>query len=675
MRELRYKQFGWLDAVLVLCLCASAWGLSFFTYSQPREAAFDMKSPPGLLPAAGLYDIESFPDREGRYRWSNGMGVLKLPNLGGPIHLQILLAAGPEREIPVHVSNDDWALDFTVSSDLRSYQVLLPPSSSDRIGLHIDSPIYDEGDRQLGVLVSSMQITNTGNNPQIPRFILLAMWLASIGGFLLLRQSGIAWPWAVLAVLLVQVASTAWQNFEGWRYGLLGTAFLAIGGASLAAIVIERWIVKPVQLDDPPARLVLGWLDWLVLAAILLIAFLIRLPYITASDPVGDIDLSARQLHLLYYDGITGAYQFGNDYMPLRLFVLRLLGFLIPLTGPVLDKPLPMHTLIMLKLPGLLADAATIVLIYLTARRWRGVWLAAFFSALYAFSPPVWINVAWWGQVDAWLMLPMLACVLSLDYAKGRWSWLFWAIAILIKPQAIIIAPLLYIVSLQRYGTRGLVEGGVIAGALLLGCILPVALLQGGAGGIVQAYVGAVERFPLLTNKAYNLWYLVTWGGNGYDVGQGIGPLSYRTIGLLLTGLATALVMIVLLRRNDLATRLECAALLALAFFLLPTQIHERYLFLALAFLALRCVSAPSLLPLYLVFSLNATLNIIGTLSGFYTGFYYRAAKASWPLLVSGVNLALFVVLFAHLLWSLRRPISEPQALSPVRSQTPVLAE
>jgi tetrahydromethanopterin S-methyltransferase subunit D len=199
--------------------------------------------------------------------------------------------------------------------------------------------------------------------------------------------------------------------------------------------------------------------------------------------------------------------------------------------------------------------------------------------------------------------------------------------------------------------------------------------LQGGAGGIVQAYVGAVERFPLLTNKAYNLWYLVTWGGNGYDVGQGIGPLSYRTIGLLLTGLATALVMIVLLRRNDLATRLECAALLALAFFLLPTQIHERYLFLALAFLALRCVSAPSLLPLYLVFSLNATLNIIGTLSGFYTGFYYRAAKASWPLLVSGVNLALFVVLFAHLLWSLRRPISEPQALSPVRSQTPVLAE
>lgn len=675
MRELGYKQFTWLDAVLVVLLCVSAWGLSFLTYSQPRETAFDMKSPPGLLPAAGLYDIESFPDREGRYRWSNGMGVLKLPNLGGPIQLQILLAGGPERQVPVHLSTKEWALDFTVSSDLRSYQLLLPPSSGDRISLHIDSPVFDEGNRNLGVLLSSMRIANTATPPQIPTSILLALWLASIGGFLLLRQAGIAWSWAWGALLLLQCATMAWQSFEGWRYGLLGTACLMLGGASLAAIAIERWFIKPAPLEPPAARVALARLDWLLLAGLLLIAFVIRLPYITAPDPVGDIDLSARQLHLLYYDGITGAYQFGNDYMPLRLFVLRLLGLLIPWTGPVLDKPLPDHTLIMLKLPGLLADAATIVLMYLTARRWRSPWLAVFFSALYAFSPPVWINVAWWGQVDAWLMLAMLACVLSLDYARGRWSWLFWAIAILIKPQAIIIAPLLYTVSLQRYGTRGLVEGGLIAGAFLLGCIVPVALLQGGAGGIVQAYLGAVERFPLLTNKAYNLWYLVTWGGNGYDVGQGIGPLSYRTIGLLLTALATAVVVVVLLKRNDLATRLECAALLALAFFLLPTQIHERYLFLALAFLALRCVSAPSLLPIYLIYSLNATLNIIGTLSGFYSGFYYRAAKASWPLLVSGVNLALFVLLFVHLLWSLRRPASQPQTHSSRAARSPVLAE
>jgi len=55
---------------------------------------------------------------------------------------------------------------------------------------------------------------------------------------------------------------------------------------------------------------------------------------------------------------------------------------------------------------------------------------------------------------------------------------------------------------------------------------------------------------------------------------------------------------------------------LALAFFALPTQIHERYLFLALAFLTLRIASAPWILLPYLLLIATATLNILGTLSG-----------------------------------------------------------
>ena len=101
-----------------------------------------------------------------------------------------------------------------------------------------------------------------------------------------------------------------------------------------------------------------------------------------------------------------------------------------------------------------------------------------------------------------------------LDRDSGRWSWLCWAIALLIKPQAIIFAPVLYLVTLRRHGSRGIVNGGALAaGLIVLGCA-PLVLAQQGPG-LLQAYVGAVGRFPQLTNRAYNLWYLVTLGARG----------------------------------------------------------------------------------------------------------------------------------------------------------------
>jgi Gpi18-like mannosyltransferase len=292
---------------------------------------------------------------------------------------------------------------------------------------------------------------------------------------------------------------------------------------------------------------------------------------------------------------------------------------------------------------------ATVALLYWWSRRWRSQHGAALLAALYALAPPVWINVAWWGQIDALLMLPLLGAVVLLDRGGGRWSWLAWAAALLIKSQAILLAPLMFLGTLVRYGCRGLVRGASLAVGVLLASWAPF-VLAGQGPGLADAYVGSVERFPRTGVAAYNLWFLLLGGESTRDTEPWLLGLSYRSAGLLVLGTAALLICVALLRRSDGPARVEAAAALALAFFCLPTQIHERYLFLTLAFLLARGASAPHLLGPYVLLLSTATLNIFGTLRGFIPAVYDIMQASSLPLLLAVINLLLCAALIGNLL-------------------------
>jgi hypothetical protein len=89
---------------------------------------------------------------------------------------------------------------------------------------------------------------------------------------------------------------------------------------------------------------------------------------------------------------------------------------------------------------------------------------------------------------------------------------------------------------------------------------------------------------------------------------------------------------------------------MALSFFMLPTQIHERYLFFALAFLALRLASDRWMLIPYLVLVTTATLNILGGLSGFNQRATDAIAASPLPLAIAAVNLLVLLFLIGHLI-------------------------
>jgi hypothetical protein len=119
---------------------------------------------------------------------------------------------------------------------------------------------------------------------------------------------------------------------------------------------------------------------------------------------------------------------------------------------------------------------------------------------------------------------------------------------------------------------------------------------------------------------------------------------------MLLVGCAALLVCAALLRRADAPARALGAAALALAFFALPTQIHERYLFLPLAFLAMRAAADPPVLIAFVVVAVSATLNNLGTLRGFSEPAYTAIATSPLPLALAVVNLLVLVALVGRLL-------------------------
>jgi Gpi18-like mannosyltransferase len=629
-------------ALLLILLCAAPLWL-IVAYLGERSALYPADALSVKLPSSIPHEREPLSDRAAFFRWTDGDDTLQPINPGGQVALRLRLSSGLDAPTQLAVLADRYRAELPVLPGLHVYDLLLPPQPGDRIDLTLRSPTVTIDGRELGVVFVSLSVT--GDGPQPPLTLIAAMLIATLGAYGLLRQAGMR-PWATAAtVLALQLGAAAWQAAGFWRYALLDQLLLLAGAGSLAALVITR-LWPPLLVPFPP-RPAASRRDTLALVGLLLLALALCWPWLTAADPVGDLKFSARRMGFLVEQGFAGAFTFGGDYMPFRLAILRALAYLVPLFGGAFYDPVPGVTHAIIKIPSLIALLLSISLIFRWARRYGDTRSAALLAGLFAVAPPVWLNVGWWGQVDVLLALPMIATIALFDRAGGRWSWLCWACGLLIKPQAIILAPLLFAATVRRYGARGLAQGGALAFGLIALASVPF-VLAGEGPGLIQAAVGSVGRFPQVTNRAYNLWWLVVGDRVVSDLIT-FGPLTYRTIGFALVGLTALAVMLAVLRRPDGPTMLLGAATLALAFFALPTQIHERYAFFALPFLLLWAAADRRGLIPFGILTVAATINILGAIRGF-NPVWHEAIKTSFlTYAVAWVSLAVLGGLLAAL--------------------------
>jgi len=338
---------------------------------------------------------------------------------------------------------------------------------------------------------------------------------------------------------------------------------------------------------------------WIPLNALILLALFVRLPSMAGIAHEGDLRHFAQWMRIIdqqgvlqFYDPIYRMNIQDRTYPPLSMLsfdiLVRAYGF-SPDPRLALENP---NFVVLLKIFPVVCEIALIAAVYLwLIDRPKLRWLIA--GAL-ALAPGLIATTSWWGQYDAPYTLFLVLALMALNRKRPILAWIMFGLAVLVKQPAVVLAPILLVVTFRRYDWRKTVLGIAASVGVYAAVSLPFALSTGVENALTP-YLRASDAFPYLSNNAYNLWFALASLHKGavilfrepayLDSIAMFGGIPYKWIGLLLFGSFALLIMAVCWRQMGEQREFVWASALFFGFFILPTQVHERYLYPAVVLL------------------------------------------------------------------------------------------
>ncbi len=397
----------------------------------------------------------------------------------------------------------------------------------------------------------------------------------------------------------------------------------------------------------------------ILLLAIIALGLILRVfiagvlvPHSGFGTDIGDFTAWAQRLAQVGPGGFYAQGQF-QDYPPGYLYVLWALGSIghafAPLAGIDITGGL-------IKIPPILADAANAWLLYVIARRFlgrwvgddTGKWIGLVAAVLYLFNPGVIFDSAVWGQVDSVGTLAVLATIYALLRGWTEAAAAGAILALLVKFQFAFMIPIVFLVGMKRHAfgrsadpdhdrspdlLRVLTSLAAGLGALVL-LIVPFGLTvwspNAGDSTLVGKFLEAASTYHGLTTNAFNLWMnpwsalanplsagglapSLTWGDDQQVIATiGSFSVTWQLVGVALFVAVALFAAWVVVRRDDAVGILVGILVVSVAFFVLPTRVHERYLFPALALAAPLVIRGWRWKLLYGLLSLSFFANIYG---------------------------------------------------------------
>ncbi len=365
-----------------------------------------------------------------------------------------------------------------------------------------------------------------------------------------------------------------------------------------------------------------------LLAAILLIGFLLRMQFTPHEGFVHDVQTNQGWAHTAVELGLARSYVEQVDgtmlpnYPPLSLMFFATSGYLHAAFGDGTFDHENVEWRIMIKLPSILVDLLTAVLLYCLVRRSTGEWGGLLAAAVYAFHPAVIFESAVWGQTDTLYTFFGLASLVCCLYRRWFWMGAFAAAALLSKLQALAFFPVLAVA--MEYRIKPLVQA-VAGGVITMGVVLLPFIFGGTVMDVWNMYRHLPGFHPSLSSSAYNFWWTLFGDASGERQSSDIVfdlYFTYRTIGLALWITSFGIVLWFLRRPlrafKQHAVRLEALSLAAaggtLSFFLFNVEMHERYLFPFLAIALPAAMLTKRMAWIYITTSTFFFLNLLGVL-------------------------------------------------------------
>jgi hypothetical protein len=273
---------------------------------------------------------------------------------------------------------------------------------------------------------------------------------------------------------------------------------------------------------------------------------------------------------------------------------------------------------VLLKLPSILAWLAHVPLCAIGLRRPFGARAAGIAALLVALSPALFVNAAAWGQFDALLSLFVVASLVALLDGRAGAAGAAYGLALATKLLAVVVGPVVAVWTWRRRGAGPLAVGALAAVAAVALASAPY-VARGAAGPVLASYHGAVGYYPFRTVEAYNLWYVldrVDIRLRGMEPGEAradtrtlVGPVTHRDAGLALLAAWTAFILAGLWRWPSDGALVLAAAFQSFAVFMLPTQMHQRYVLPAAVLVSLLAPVSRRARVLFVVLAVTAALN------------------------------------------------------------------
>ncbi|HEY8320814.1 MAG TPA: phospholipid carrier-dependent glycosyltransferase [Candidatus Baltobacteraceae bacterium] len=312
------------------------------------------------------------------------------------------------------------------------------------------------------------------------------------------------------------------------------------------------------------------------------------------------------------------------DYPPGYFYILGAIGWLWETFFKHAD-PNYFALRLMVKIPAILADLAVGLLLYKLVRRFADERWALGAAALYVLNPVFILISAMWGQVDSISGgIALLAVYLLLrsddETVRAPWfvgsAWVLFGYSLLIKPQAAILIPLFLAFAFVDANKREMRLRATAAG---IGASLIVTLLLtlpfhptwnpvADFGWLAGQYRVGVSQYPYGTINAFNLWAIKQKFWQSDMLPTLFFPQAVWAWAL--TAGAAALILWRYVQTKTAQAFVESAALLLVAFFMLASRMHERYIFDGLLFTIAAIPLARRYLWAALIFSVVTWLNL-----------------------------------------------------------------
>ena len=318
-----------------------------------------------------------------------------------------------------------------------------------------------------------------------------------------------------------------------------------------------------------------------------------------------------------------------------------------------------------IKLPAILCDLGATYLIYALAKKHNLTKAVTYtVTAFVAFSPVMAFISGAWAQIDSVLTMLLIASAILLSDKKLIWAGLVYGIAIVVKPQALMVGPvyalvyLMYIIDAKSGKERiellvKTLAAVISAVGIIFLLFVPFFPISEGEGfvpyitrlatSIYDKYFSTLGGYDYATIEAYNLFGLVgaNWRSSGEIFALG---LTYKQFGTIMMAVSVVFswVLYILGRKKNKYCVFLIMAFLLFSLFIFGHYMHERYLapVLILVAVAMCGYNDRRLFLAFVAVSAGLLINVLGAFTIILPIVDGNAMRAGW-----GENYDRFIVI------------------------------